>query len=181
MFIYIASSWRNKIHEEVVKRIHEHFDLYDYRQPSKEDKGFNWESVDINWKNWTFDEYIQGLNTKEANHGFTLDFNAIKKANVCVLLLPSGRSAHLEAGYFIGAGKKLIIYTEDMQEPELMYKMTEYITNNINQVIEWLYYISKNFCDECNTLMTIDKELENNKIINRYFCSNCGNSYDEEG
>lgn len=34
-----------------------------------------------------------------------------------------GRSAHLEAGYFVGAGKPLFILILEKCEPELMYKM----------------------------------------------------------
>lgn len=34
----------------------------------------------------------------------------MKWADTCVLALPCGRSAHLEAGWMSGAGKKLIVY-----------------------------------------------------------------------
>jgi hypothetical protein len=41
-------------------------------------------------------------------------------ADTCVLVLPCGRSAHLEAGWFCGQGKRCIILTRDGEEPELM-------------------------------------------------------------
>jgi hypothetical protein len=44
-------------------------------------------------------------------------------ADTGVLVLPSGRSAHLEAGYFNGAEKDLFILMVEPQEPELMYLM----------------------------------------------------------
>lgn len=42
-------------------------------------------------------------------------------ADCCVLLLPCGRSAHFEAGYFWGAGKPVHILLAERNEPELMY------------------------------------------------------------
>jgi hypothetical protein len=43
--------------------------------------------------------------------------------DTCVLVLPCGRSAHTEAGWFAGRGKKVIVYLPERQEPELMYKL----------------------------------------------------------
>jgi nucleoside 2-deoxyribosyltransferase len=54
--------------------------------------------------------------------GFMNDFEAMQWADACVLVMPCGRSAHLEAGYFVGAGKPLYILLSD-GEPELMYRM----------------------------------------------------------
>jgi len=63
----------------------------------------------------------------------------MRKADVCVLLLPSGRSAHLEAGYFVGAGKHLFVLLADSaQEPELMYKMAPYVVHSLDVVISLL-------------------------------------------
>lgn len=46
----------------------------------------------------------------------------MKWADACVLLLPSGMSAHLEAGWFSGAGKPVAVLAPEIREPELMYK-----------------------------------------------------------
>ena len=43
-------------------------------------------------------------------------------ADACVLLLPCGASAHLEAGWFSGAGKPVAVVAPEIREPELMYK-----------------------------------------------------------
>jgi len=41
-------------------------------------------------------------------------------ADVCVLVLPCGRSAHTEASWMAGAGKKVIAYIPDKEDPELI-------------------------------------------------------------
>lgn len=52
-------------------------------------------------------------------------------ADTCVLLMPCGRSAHIEAGYMKGRGKRLIVYypTTDRNgfEPDLMYLLADHI------------------------------------------------------
>jgi nucleoside 2-deoxyribosyltransferase len=49
--------------------------------------------------------------------------DALNAADVTVLVLPCGRSAHLEAGYTAGQGKPVVILLDQTFEPELMYKM----------------------------------------------------------
>ena len=53
---------------------------------------------------------------------------------------PSGRSAHLEAGFFVGSPKKalIILLGEEPAEPELMYKMANAICLNMSEVVERL-------------------------------------------
>jgi len=55
--------------------------------------------------------------------GFKLDFDAMKWADACVMVLPCGRSANTEAGWMKGAGKKVFVFIPIAQEPELMYKI----------------------------------------------------------
>ncbi|MCK5616639.1 hypothetical protein KAR91_83030 [Candidatus Pacearchaeota archaeon] len=55
---------------------------------------------------------ITFLDTKEAQKAFKEDKKWIKWCDTLILLLPSGRSAHLEAGYAKGIGKEVIIVGE---------------------------------------------------------------------
>ena len=56
-------------------------------------------------------------------------------ADAFVLVMPCGRSAHLELGWAAGAGKPTAILLSD-GEPELMYKMVDDICVSIDEVIE---------------------------------------------
>lgn len=55
---------------------------------------------------WSTDQYRAALEHPIAQAGFKSDFDAMQWADVCVLVLPCGRSAHSEAGWMKGAGKK---------------------------------------------------------------------------
>jgi len=135
--IYVASSWKNEVYDKLVEYLKDAgFKLYDF----KEGGGFHFSSIDKNWKSWGLEEYKRGLNTRQAKDGFNKDFSAIKEADVCIMVMPCGRSAHLEAGYFVGAGKTLIIYIpkECAFEPELMYKMADYIATDFEEIVNIL-------------------------------------------
>lgn len=122
--IYVASSWRNSYQPSVVRilRIAGH-EVYDFRNPEPDNYGFRWDDIDPNWKSWTFENYVKALQHPIAEEGYKLDFDAMRWADTCVLVLPSGRSAHLEFGWCIGAGKEGYIFSQENVEPELMAKM----------------------------------------------------------
>ena len=163
--IYVASSWRNVYYEQVVQRLRgQGFEVYDFRNPtsvaaepdacgafppsrSVEDAsafsarsgvGFHWTDVDENASNWTFEEYAKGLHHPLAEKQFRSDLEALEWADTCVLVLPCGRSAHTEAGWMAGRGKKVVVYIPEMQEPELMYKLFDHVVGSIDSLLEVL-------------------------------------------
>lgn len=121
--IYVASSWRNKIYPAIVSKLQElGHEVYDFRNPPQ-GAFFSWSQIDEEWKEWTPERYVSCLNSEIAQKGFDGDFNAMKWADTCLMVLPCGRSANTEAGWMKGAGKEVYVYQETYEEPELMYKM----------------------------------------------------------
>lgn len=137
--IYLASSWRNERQPVVLDALRTFgHEVYDFRNPEPGNTGFQWSEIDPNWKRWTREQYIDALAHPIATAGFNLDFGAMQWADTGVLLLPSGRSAHIEAGYFVGARKSLHILLTEEQEPELMYLMASSISRSIAELAHWL-------------------------------------------
>lgn len=135
--VYVASSWRNQYYPEVVKQLIEHHhDVFDFRNPPDGKGGFFWRDVDPNWEQWKTQDYIHHLRNEWAEYGFQRDYYAMKEADACVLVLPCGRSAHSEAGWMAGAGKKVFVFIPEKQEPELMYKLFSGITDSLEQLLE---------------------------------------------
>ena len=58
--------------------------------------------------------------------------------DTCVLVLPCGRSAHTEAGWFAGKGKRVLVYIPVKQEPELMYKLFDGICCTLEELVNAL-------------------------------------------
>ena len=124
MKIYVASSWRNAYQPDVVKYLREAgHEVYDFRNPPNGSQGFAWSDIDENWLNWTTEDYAAALDHPVAIEGFNSDFDGMKWADCCVMVLPCGRSANTEAGWMKGAGKLVYILSPIKQEPELMYKI----------------------------------------------------------
>jgi hypothetical protein len=112
------------------------YDVYDFRNPTPGDNGFSWSDISPIWKTWTPQEFCSALCHPIATRGFCYDWSAVQNADVGVLLLPCGHSAHLEAGYFVGAGKPLFILLDGQRgEPELMYKMATQVCLSFNELL----------------------------------------------
>ncbi len=139
MRIYVASSWRNDRQPAIVARLRtEGHEVYDFRNPRPGEFGFAWSDIDEDWQEWTPQRFGEALLHPTAVAGFASDMEALADCDACVLVNPSGRSAHLEAGWAAGAGKELIILLADGDEPELMYRMAGHLCVDVEQVVQAL-------------------------------------------
>lgn len=121
MRLYVASSWRNPHQPEALQRLRDAgHAVYDFRNPP-ERAGFGWEEVDPDWQSWTIEGYRESLRHPLAEAGYAADRRGMDWADACVLVMPCGRSAHLEAGFMAGQGKPALVLMLDRSEPELMY------------------------------------------------------------
>jgi hypothetical protein len=140
MKIYVASSWRCERQKDVVRALSAiGHDVYDFRNPAPGNVGFGWKQCgDHDLKDpRVFRDHV--LTSPVAQSGFQLDMAALKDADATVLVLPCGRSAHLELGYATGAGQHTLVLLDDpMSEPELMYLMNGAICVTLQEVIEKL-------------------------------------------
>jgi len=125
MRIYVASSWRNPLQPVVVSALRARgHEVYDFRNPKPGDTGFSWKQIEP--------EPVDSASLRKAlmhpvaRAGFHNDMSALDAAECTVLLLPCGRSAHLELGYAIGRRQRTVIVLSDVGfEPELMYLMAD--------------------------------------------------------
>jgi hypothetical protein len=83
-------------------------------------------------------DYLAALDHPRAVEGYVSDFDAMQRADTFVLVLPCGRSAHLELGWAVGAGKRTAILLEDPCTPELMYRMVDHLTPSLVDLLGWL-------------------------------------------
>lgn len=132
--IYVASSWLNQEITAVIQALrgvgHE---VYDFR----EEDGFSWRDVDPAWQTWSPAVFREQLASSSlAIRGFERDMVNLRAADALVLVLPCGRSAHLELGYAIGAGKPTVILLAP-GEPELMYRAASRLCISIEEVLEY--------------------------------------------
>lgn len=130
MKIYVATSWKNVHYGSVVTFLRgAGHDVYDFRH-----EGFGWRQVDDGWQSWDVHRYLKALQHPTSAAGFKRDMDALRACDACVVVLPSGRSAHLEAGWAAGAGKRLIVYIPEYDTPELMYLAADAIVTTLDDV-----------------------------------------------
>lgn len=133
--IYLASSWRNVDQPRVVAALREAgHDVYDFRNPPG-GTGFAWEQIDARWREWSPAEFVAALDHPLARAGFASDFAAMAWADTCVLLLPSGPSAAIEAGWCKGSGRRLVVCALGLREPDLMYVMADAIVLSVDELL----------------------------------------------
>lgn len=153
--IYLASSWKNEYHQALVDTLRSHgHKVYDFKHHDRNAEmntvGFHWSSVDKNYKEWTHEDIRKGLQSRNATVGFLRDFHAMQDADTCVLLLPCGRSAHVEAGWFAGQGKRVIVFDlEEKPTPELMYLMFDHYCINEAELLKVLAEPVPGVCRVC--------------------------------
>lgn len=120
--IYVASSWRNPFQPSMVSTLRKAgHEVYDFRNPAPGNSGFSWSEIDPGWMFWTPERFREALRHPIAQRGFRFDQAGMDGADQCVLVLPCGRSAHLEAGWFMGRDLPVTVYAPTPLEPELMY------------------------------------------------------------
>lgn len=128
MKIYVASSWRNEYYLAALHHLRgAGHTVWDWKSPPTGGSGFRWQdtgetSVEsyshgdkVNPTDW-----FQMLRSPVAMTGFASDLAGMNWCDAGVLLLPAGRSAHLEAGWIAGRGKKVHLLCPEDSEPDLM-------------------------------------------------------------
>ena len=144
--IYVASSWRNPHLDNVNNALRgAGHDTYDFRSPEGA-SGFHWSQVPAfdhlegdssTWGPIPSSLYREALDSDEARQGFAYDLAAMIECSTCVMVLPCGKSAHLELGWFSAAqGKRTCILLEpDVDPPELMYLLADEMVVNITELL----------------------------------------------
>lgn len=135
MKIYVASSWRNPYFETVFGRIKTKFPhTYNFKE-----SGFHWSTViGKGWPESDIETFKQGLRHPIAEQRFIRDSTALEAASATILVLPCGRSAHLELGIAVAKKQFTAVYSYAQFEPELMYNYIDLITNDMEELIESL-------------------------------------------
>jgi hypothetical protein len=159
--VYVATSWRNEFQPGVVAELKEDgHEVYDFQHPEPGNDGFSWRAVDPHWQTWTPDAYLAGLKSAEAEHGFNLDMNALRAADVCVYVMPCGVSASLEAGWAAGAGKRVAIYVPRLREPDLMVKMADIVTTDLVELCNWVRDVKPRETAHAQEIAQLRAEIE---------------------
>lgn len=145
MTLYVASSWRNAYYPVVLKALRmAGVACYDWR----DEQGFHWSEVfeaphPAHVEHWTDPipaaDFKMALAHPRAVAGFERDMRHLREAEALLLVLPSGKSAHAEAGWAIGAGMPGAVFAPEALQPELMYGMFDGIFTDLVAAVDWSF------------------------------------------
>ena len=95
--------------------------------------------ADSEWRAYEMERgrsYQEALASLFAQHAFHFDLRHIQAADIGVLVLPAGKSGHLELGYMIGRGQRGYILLDG--EPEgwdLMYLLAHGVFYSVEDLL----------------------------------------------
>lgn len=149
--VYLATSWKNTSYPSVLAAIHAAgHEVYDFRD---DNAAFNWRELQHpdrhDWQDWRFEEFRDVLAMPRAKDAFANDIDALEWADTGIVLLPCGRSAHMELGWLVGAGKPVALLRDPLEgqpfhhwrgatDAELMYGLVDYMASTTDDVVDWL-------------------------------------------
>lgn len=126
MKVYVASSWRNEVYPEVVEVLRQAgHEVYDFRYQGSSD----WNPTEM-----TSSHLFDFLDHPKVQSIFQRDMDALVASDAVVCVLPCGRSAHLELGYGIGAGKRTVLLWHDGDAPDIMHKAVDAIVFEVSDI-----------------------------------------------
>lgn len=149
--IYISSSWSNQEQQSLVEELrNQGHKVYDFRHPDGRNDSNVWEELGINRNNVSVCDYQKNIEEDRAIWRFEEHFKAMTDADTCVLLLPCGRSSHVEAGYMKGLGKRVLVFcSSNEMVPELMYRIFDGFYHEKDDLFEELEKPQRGICKVC--------------------------------
>ena len=117
--VYLMGSMRNPRVQDIATRLRlKGFDVFDdWQSPGPE--------ADDHWQAY---ERARGRSYKEALYGvhattvFELDKKHLDEADIAVMIMPCGKSAHLEAGWKAKTHPVYILFDEEPERYDIMYR-----------------------------------------------------------
>lgn len=130
--VYLIGSLRNPIVPQVAAKIRqagiEVFDDWYAAGPIADDSWMEYERA----RGKTFE---QALNDYAARHVLEFDRHHLNRAHIGVLVMPAGKSGHLELGYLAGQGKPTFVYfPEEPERWDVMYGLTHGIRFDLDRL-----------------------------------------------
>lgn len=132
--IYVIGSLRNKEIPEIGNTLRstglEVFDDWYAAGPEADDY---WREYEIQKGN----SYKEALRGYAARNVFAFDKSNLDRTDGAILVLPAGKSGHLELGYVSGTGKPTYILLDSPDRWDVMYQFATEVFMNKEEMLEY--------------------------------------------
>lgn len=115
MKFYIGSGFKNV---DIVKKVSEELKKQGWIRTC------SWEDIEV------------GTETREDLIRYSkLEFEGIDESDIVIIILPAGRGTHVELGYSLAKGKRIILYASDQEEFSLENTVNFYEVPQIEKFV----------------------------------------------
>jgi hypothetical protein len=134
--VYIIGSLRNPAIPDLGKRLRQAgFEVFDDWFAAGPEADDWWQR----YEQGRGRSYAQALKGEAAKHVYGFDKKHLDASDVAILVLPAGKSGHLELGYCAGKGKEThILLAEDQERWDVMYLFATGVHANADDLIHAL-------------------------------------------
>lgn len=142
--VYIIGSLRNEHIQVIAEQIRKEtgYEVFDDWMAAGPEADDYWKSYEVHRGR----SYSEALDGYAAKHVFDFDVHHLNESDAAVLVLPAGRSGHLELGYMAGRNRRTYILLDQGYVNEgrfdVMYRFADLVTEDLNAIISDL----KNVC-----------------------------------
>jgi hypothetical protein len=134
MKVYLIGSLRNDAIPTIAAKLRaDGFEVFDDWYAAGPEADDYWQKYETD-RGHTYEEALRGY---AAQHVFKFDKHHLDTSNAVVLVLPAGKSGHLELGYAIGKGKRGFIMLAPDAAPgrfDVMYAFAEAVVTDVSEL-----------------------------------------------
>ena len=136
LVIYLIGALKNREIPVIGKLLREDgFEVFDDWHEAGPDADSYWQAGEI-YRGRSYREALQG---HHANCVFEFDRYHLDRSDMGILVLPAGKSGHLELGYLRGQGKPtFVLFDKEPERYDVMYKFCNEIFFNLTEMRSYL-------------------------------------------
>lgn len=135
--IYLIGSLRNEVIPKYAEVLREEcgLDVFDDWFAAGPEADDYWKKYEVQKGN----DLVSALEGYAAQHVFHFDKSHLQRCDAALLVLPAGKSGHLELGFVAGLGKPTFILLDgDPERFDVMYGFATKVFRNEEEMIEYL-------------------------------------------
>lgn len=140
--VYLIGSLRNPEVPKLAQKLRAlGFDVFDdwyAAGPEADDKWRDYEKG----RGHTYQQALLGY---AADHVYRFDLKHLDDCDIAILMLPAGKSGHLELGYIIGQGKPGYILLDNPERWDVMYLFAKGVFNSFWELKRELQKVQRSY------------------------------------
>lgn len=83
--------------------------------------------------------FAEALKGEHAQNVFQFDKKLLDQSDAAVLVMPAGKSAHIELGYMVGRGKRTAVLLTEPDRFDVMYAFADTVVETVEELRTWLH------------------------------------------